>query len=150
MRILIQECLKGSVSIDNEVVGSIEEGEVIFVGFTAGDDERIVDRMLDKLWKLRIFKDAAGKTNLNLEQHGGRILCISQFTLYADVSQGNRPSFVYALGGRMSEPLYDYFCNKLLERMPAAQFGRFGADMKVSLINDGPFTILLDSKEIFK
>lgn len=150
MRILIQECLKGSVSIDGEVVGSIQDGEVIFVGFTQDDDEKIADRMLEKMLKLRIFKDESGKTNLNLEQHGGRILCISQFTLYADLSQGNRPSFVNALGGKLSEPLYDYFCKKLLERMPDTQFGRFGADMKVSLVNDGPFTILLDSKEIFR
>ncbi len=150
MRILIQECLKASVTIDSEVVGKIDEGEVIFVGFTAGDDETTIDRMLDKLLKLRIFSDANGKTNLNLADHGGNILCISQFTLYADVSKGNRPSFVNALGGAYSKPLYDSFCRKLTQRMPNTQFGVFGADMKVSLINDGPFTILLDSKELEK
>ncbi|MCR4698335.1 MAG: D-tyrosyl-tRNA(Tyr) deacylase [Bacilli bacterium] len=150
MRILIQECLKASVTIDSKVVGSISEGEVIFVGFTAGDDERIIDKMIEKLLKLRIFEDENGKTNLNLEAHGGKILCISQFTLYADLSQGNRPSFVNALGGSKSEPLYNYFCKKLSEVRPDTQYGVFGADMKVNLINNGPFTIMLDSKEVIK
>ena len=149
MRILIQECLEGSVTIDRHVVGSIKNGEVIFVSFTHGDDESICDRMLDKLLKLRIFEDEEGKTNLSLDQIGGNILCISQFTLYADLSHGNRPSFVSALGEEGSKPLFDYFSKKLQERMPSARFGVFGADMKVSLINDGPFTIWLDSKEIF-
>jgi D-tyrosyl-tRNA(Tyr) deacylase len=150
MRILIQECLKASVTIDSKVVGSISEGEVIFVGFTAGDDERIIDKMIEKLLKLRIFEDENGKTNLNLEVHGGKILCISQFTLYADLSQGNRPSFVNALGGSKSEPLYNYFCKRLSEVRPDTQYGVFGADMKVNLINNGPFTIMLDSKEVIK
>lgn len=148
MRILIQECLKASVTIDNVVVGSIEHGEVIFVGFTLGDNQDIVDKMLDKLYKLRIFKDENDKTNLNIDQINGNILCISQFTLYADLSKGNRPSFVNALKGEYSKPLYDYFCEKLKLHFPNAQFGRFGADMKVSLINDGPFTIMMDSKEV--
>lgn len=150
MRILIQECLEARVTIDNQIVGQINKGEVIFVGFTFGDDEKTIDMMLDKLLKLRIFKDENGKTNLNLSDHGGGILCISQFTLYADMKKGNRPSFVNALGGSMSEPLYDSFCHKLFSRVKEVQFGVFGADMKVSLINDGPFTILLDSKELEK
>lgn len=150
MRILIQECLKASVTIDNKVVGSIEKGEVLFVGFADGDNETTLDKMLDKLLKLRIFEDENGKTNNSLAQYGGDILCISQFTLYADLSQGNRPSFVKALKSDLSEPLFNLFCQKLKERMPSTQFGVFGADMKVSLINDGPFTILLDSKELFK
>lgn len=150
MRILIQECLKASVTIEGKTVGNISQGEVIFVGFTQGDDENIIDKMLEKLFKLRIFEDENGKTNWNLEKHGGNILCISQFTLYADVSQGNRPSFTKALGGQFSKPLYDDFCKKLKEKMPDSQFGIFGADMKVELINNGPFTILMDSKEIIK
>ena len=148
MRILIQECLQAEVVIDNKTVGKIDNGEVLFVGFTSGDDDKLIDKMTEKLFKLRIFPDSQGKTNLNLEDHGGRILCISQFTLYADCAS-NRPSFCKALGGKEAKPLYDYFCQKLLERRKDTQFGIFGADMKVHLINDGPFTILLDSKEVF-
>lgn len=150
MKILIQECLKASVAIDDEIHGEISKGEVIFVGFTIDDDEKIIDKMLDKLLKLRIFKDENDKTNLNIFDYGGNILCVSQFTLYANTVKGNRPSFTSALGGEKSKPLYDLFCQKLLERMPNAKFGVFGADMKVSLINDGPFTIMLDSKELEK
>ena len=149
MRILIQECLKASVTIDGKVHSSIDQGEVLFVGFTQGDDENIIDKMLDKLFKLRIFEDENGKTNLDLAKHGGNILAISQFTLYADMSQGNRPSFVKALPASESEPLYNVFCKKIAERLPTVQFGVFGADMKVDLINDGPFTLLMDSKELF-
>lgn len=148
MRILIQECLKGKVTIGEKTVGEIGRGEVIFVSFTEGDNEEILDRMLEKLLKLRIFADENGKTNLTLADIKGNILCVSQFTLYADMHKGNRPSFTHALGGKLSEPLYDAFCKKLLAVMPEAQFGRFGADMKVSLTNDGPFTLWLDSKEV--
>jgi D-tyrosyl-tRNA(Tyr) deacylase len=150
MRILIQECLRGEVAIDGKIISQIGKGEVIFVGFTQGDDERLCDWMLEKMLKLRIFMDANGKTNLSLDQVGGTVLCVSQFTLYADLSEGNRPAFVHALGGALSEPLYDYFSKRLSERIPSAQYGRFGADMKVTLTNDGPFTILLDSKELGK
>lgn len=150
MKILIQECLRGKVTVDSNVVGQIQNGEVIFVGFTTGDNEEIIDKMLEKLFKLRIFKDENGKTNINLEQTGGNILCISQFTLYADLTQGNRPSFVDALKGEESEKLYEYTKTKLKERLPDVQFGIFGADMKVELVNDGPFTIFMDSKELIK
>lgn len=150
MKILIQECLRGKVTVDSNVVGQIQNGEVIFVGFTTGDNEEIIDKMLEKLFKLRIFKDENGKTNINLEQTGGNILCISQFTLYADLTQGNRPSFVNALKGKESEKLYEYTKTKLKERLPDVQFGIFGADMKVELVNDGPFTIFMDSKELIK
>ncbi len=150
MRILIQECLSASVSVDDRIVGEISSGEIIFVSFTQGDDEQILDKMLEKMLKLRIFSDENGKTNLNLDDHGGEILCVSQFTLYADLSQGNRPSFVHALKGEEAHQLYDLFAKKLLEKKPKTQFGIFGADMKVSLVNDGPFTIWLDSKEIMK
>lgn len=149
MRILLQECLKASVTIDGNIVSSIGRGEVLLVGFTSGDDEAIIDKMISKLLKLRIFPDANGKTNLSLEQINGELLAVSQFTLYADVTHGNRPSFVDALGGKESEPLYNYFKKKLLELKPDTKFGVFGADMKVNLINDGPFTLSLDSKELF-
>lgn len=150
MRLLVQECLEASVVIDDKEVGHIGKGEVIFVGFTQGDDEAVMDKMLDKLLKLRIFEDDQGKTNRNLQQHGGNILCVSQFTLYADLTQGNRPSFANALSARFSEPLYNTFRKKLSERMPSTQYGVFGADMKVHLINDGPFTLWLDSKELIR
>ncbi len=150
MRILIQECLEGKVTIDGLVHGEIGNGEVLFVGFTNDDTTSIVDKMVEKLFKLRIFKDDCDKTNWNLEKTGGNILCISQFTLFADITQGNRPSFVNAMKGEESEKLYDYFCSKLKQRLPGCQFGVFGADMKVELINDGPFTILMDSKELFE
>ncbi len=150
MRILIQECLSARVTVEGKVVGEISSGEVVFISFTQGDDESILDKMLDKMLKLRIFSDEHGKTNLNLDDHGGEILCVSQFTLYADLSKGNRPSFIHALKGEEAKRLYDLFTKKLLERKPKTQFGIFGADMKVSLVNDGPFTIWLDSKEILK
>ena len=150
MRLLIQECLNGSVDIDGKCVGQIGRGEVIFVGFTQGDDEKIVDRMIDKLLKLRIFADENGKTNLSLADIDGELLLVSQFTLYADLTSGNRPSFVKALKGSQSEPLYASFVKKMEEKLPGkTRKGVFGADMKVHLVNDGPFTILLDSKELW-
>jgi len=149
MRLLIQECRQGSVTIDGKEISRIERGEVVFVGFTAGDDEVIIGKMVEKLLKLRIFADANGKTNLSLDAIHGNILAVSQFTLYADLTQGNRPSFLNALAGPHAVTLYDSFCAKLKEKVPLCQFGIFGADMKVNLINDGPFTILLDSKELF-
>lgn len=148
MRILVQECLSAEVRSEGELLGSIQKGEVIFVSFTQSDDENICQKMLSKLLKLRIFPDENGKTNLNLTQVSGEILCVSQFTLYADLSQGNRPSFVKAQGGERAKYLYDHFCDLLKKEIANAQFGRFGADMKVQLINDGPFTIWLDSQEV--
>lgn len=150
MRILIQECLKASVTVDGNLISEIDNGEVIFVGFTLGDDEKVLDKMLDKLLKLRIFDDENGKTNYNLAQKGGKILCVSQFTLYADLTQGNRPSFVKAMKSEESEPLYELWKKKLSALLPETQYGIFGADMKVNLINNGPFTIWLDSEEIFR
>ncbi len=150
MRLLIQECLQGKVVIDGKTVGEIGRGEVVLVGFTTGDDEKIIDRMIDKLLKLRIFADENGKTNLSLADIDGKLLLVSQFTLYADLSSGNRPSFVKALPGSQSEPLFGLFAKKMDERMPGKiEKGVFGADMKVHLINDGPFTVLLDSKELW-
>lgn len=149
MRLLIQECLEGSVTISGKVVSSIQNGEVIFVGFTQGDNEEILDKRLAKRIKLRIFKDAEGKTNLSLSQVNGQVLCVSQFTLYADISKGNRPSFQSALKGDEAKILYECFCKKL-SKYVEARFGVFGEDRKVRLINDGPFTIFMDSKEICK
>ncbi len=148
MRILIQECLKASVTIDGNVYSSIGKGEVVFVSFTMGDTSSTIRHMIDKMLKLRIFSDENGKTNYDLSQHGGTVLVVSQFTLYADIRKGNRPSFVNALGGENSKHLYDEFCQQLSERVEGVKTGVFGADMKVELINDGPFTIWMDSKEL--
>ncbi len=148
MRILIQECLKASVTIDGNVYSSIGKGEVVFVSFTMGDTSSTISHMIDKMLKLRIFSDENGKTNYDLSQHGGTVLVVSQFTLYADIKKGNRPSFVNAMGGENSKQLYDEFCQQLSERVEGVKTGVFGADMKVELINDGPFTIWMDSKEL--
>ena len=148
MRILIQVVKNANVVVDNKLVSEINKGELILVGFTKGDDEKVIDFMIEKLLKLRIFPDKDGKTNLNISQIDGEILAVSQFTLYADLTQGNRPSFVNALNYNDTLPLYDYFVNRISNVYPKVKFGIFGADMKVSLINDGPFTITLDSKEL--
>ena len=150
MRFVIQCVENAEVEIEGKVTGKIGKGFLVLAGISEADTRETADRMLEKMIKLRIFEDENGKTNLNLASHGGKILCISQFTLYADVSQGNRPSFVKALGGEKSKPLYDYFCKKLSELRPDTQYGVFGADMKVSLVNNGPFTIMLDSQEVMK
>ncbi len=149
MRILLQECLEAKLTIDGKLISSIGHGEVLFVGYTQGDRLETNDKMLKKLLNLRIFADSNGKTNLSLDTFGGEILCVSQFTLYADLRKGNRPSFTNALPGKESEPLYEDFKKKLSLAHPKNQYGVFGADMKVNLINDGPFTLLLDSKELF-
>ena len=149
MRILIQECLQASVVVNGKEISSIHNGEVIFVGFTQGDNERIRDKRLSKRRKLRIFSDENGKTNLSLDQTNGDILCVSQFTLYAKLEKGNRPSFERARKGDEAKILYDRFCKKI-KKVAKAQFGIFGADRKVHLINDGPFTIFRDSKELVK
>ncbi len=149
MRVLIQVVKDAKVSIDQQVVATIGKGLVYFVGFSINDDNKIVDRMVDKLVKLRIFSDENGKTNLNIVQVAGTILSISQFTLYGDVKGGNRPSFVHALAGQDSEKLYDYFNEKLRDLGYDIKTGVFGADMEVNLTNTGPFTLLLDSEELY-
>ena len=148
MRILIQEARDAKVEVGGETVGSIPFGEVVLVGFTQGDDERIIDRMISKMLNLRIFPDQDGNTNLNLAKVGGSVLAVSQFTLYADVTKGNRPSFVHSLPKEEASKLFDVFKSKLKERVPLAQFGVFHAEMLVSFTNVGPFTVLLDSKEL--
>lgn len=149
MRIVIQNVTEASVSIDGKIVGKISRGFCIFVGFTNTDNEEMVDKMINKMIGLRLFMDENGKTNLSLKDIGGEILSISQFTLYGSVKDGRRPSFVNAMRPENAKPLYDYF-NKVLESTGIhVEKGVFGADMKVSLINDGPFTTLLDSEELF-
>lgn len=150
MRFVIQRVKEASVTVDNEIIGKIGHGLLVFVGVSDTDDTKIADKMIDKLVKLRIFDDAEGKTNLSISDVGGEFLIISQFTLYADCRKGNRPSFTSAGKPDLANELYEYIISQIRDRGFKAEHGEFGADMKVSLLNDGPFTILLDSDEIVK
>lgn len=148
MKIVIQRVLEAKVEVDNVVKGSVNRGFLLFLGVANDDTKEIADKMIEKVSKLRIFEDENGKTNLDINQVGGEVLVISQFTLYADCRKGNRPSFINAGAPAMAEDLYEYVLTRCKELFSVTQSGVFGADMKVSLVNDGPFTIVLDSKEI--
>ena len=150
MRFLVQRVKNASVSVDGEVIGSIGKGLLVFVGVRDDDTEQIADKLTDKLSKLRIFEDQDGKTNLSVADVGGSFLVISQFTLYADMRRGNRPSFVRAGAPDMANELYEYVLKRLKDMGFETQHGSFGADMKVELLNDGPFTVMMDSDEIVK
>ena len=145
MRFIIQRVKHASVSVDGEAVGKIGRGYLVLIGVCDADDEAVADKMVDKMIKLRINKDAAGKTNLALADVDGGLLLVSQFTLYANCKKGNRPSFVDAGSPEHAEALYEYIIERCRERVPVVQTGSFGAEMAVELLNDGPFTILLDS-----
>ena len=147
MRFLIQRVSSASVEIDGNIVGAINQGFCVFVGISNSDTKEIADKMIRKMINLRIFSDENGKTNLSLSTVDGELLIISQFTLYADCSHGNRPSFLEAGKPEPSEELYRYILEKCRESVPKVEHGEFGADMKVSLVNDGPFTIWLDSDD---
>ena len=147
MRLVIQRSKDASVTVDNKVVGKIDSGFVILVGFTEGDAEEIIDKMISKVINLRIFDDEDGVMNKSLLDVGGSILSISQFTLYADTRKGRRPSYIKALRGEESTILYDKWNQNLRKTGITIETGIFGADMKVSLINDGPITIVMDSGE---
>ena len=147
MKVVIQRSKNASVEVDNKVVGKIDKGLVILVGFTENDNENIIDKMVNKVINLRIFDDENGVMNKSLLDGNGGILSISQFTLYADTKKGRRPSYIKALRGEESTILYDIWNNKLKEAGINVETGIFGADMKVSLINDGPVTIIIDSEE---
>ena len=151
MKILIQRVKKASVSIENEVVGTIDKGLLLFVGFTHDDNEQVIEQMAKKCVELRIFNDDNNKINLSLLDIGGEILSISQFTLYANCLKGRRPSFEKSEKPDSAVNHYNYF-NEYLRRNfnIIVQEGVFGEDMKISLINDGPLTIILDSEEIIK
>lgn len=149
MKLVIQKVSQSSVSVNQKVCGSIGHGYMILVGISNDDTNTIVERMIDKLIGLRIFEDEEGKLNLSLLDVGGAILSISQFTLYANCKKGRRPSFIDAAKGVVSKPLYDYFNTILIDMGIHVEQGVFGADMKVSLVNEGPVTIILDSKELF-
>lgn len=144
MRVLVQRCLEASCVVDNETIGSIDRGLVLFVGFTAGDGIENIDYLVKKIVNLRIFDDSDGVMNQSiLEQSNYKILSISQFTLYGDTKKGNRPSYINALGGNEAIKLYDLF-NKELSKYIGVETGKFGADMKIHLVNDGPVTIWLE------
>lgn len=148
MRFVIQRVQHASVTIDGEVKGKIGKGFLVLVGVGMDDDERVADKLVQKLVNMRIFEDENGKTNLALKDVGGELLLVSQFTLYADCKKGNRPSFTRAGKPEQAEKLYEYMIQKCREEISVVEQGEFGADMKVELLNDGPFTILLDSEEI--
>ncbi len=148
MKFLIQRVLSAEVSVDKSIVGQIEKGLLVLIGISDTDTKEIADKMLKKLIGLRIFDDSEGKTNLNLEAVSGSILMVSQFTLYADCKKGNRPSFTRAGAPDKANALYEYILTECRKSVTHVECGVFGADMKVSLINDGPFTIILDSDEI--
>lgn len=150
MKVVVQLVRRASVSIDEQIVSSIVKGYLLLVGLTPGDDIRIAQKMADKIVKLRVFPDENGKTNLSLSQVGGSILSVSQFTLYGSVKEGNRPSFVSAMRPDEARVLYEEFYSYLKTLVPSLQGGVFQADMVVSLENDGPFTLVLDSKELFE
>ncbi|MBS6517611.1 MAG: D-tyrosyl-tRNA(Tyr) deacylase [Clostridium sp.] len=148
MKIVLQRVTHASVTVDGEVIGSIGQGFLVLLGVCDTDTEAIADKMVDKLCKLRIFQDEQGKTNLSLADVGGELLVVSQFTLYADCKKGNRPSFVKAGAPDMANRLYEYVVEKCRGYVSRVEHGEFGADMKVELLNDGPFTLVLDSEEI--
>ena len=149
MRLVVQKVSQSSVKIEGEIVGAIDKGYMVLVGITNGDDELLVEKMVDKLVNLRIFEDENDKLNLSLLDVGGSVLSISQFTLYANCKKGRRPSFIDAAKPDISSPLYDFFNKKLEEKGINVERGVFGAMMEVSLINDGPVTIILDSDKLF-
>jgi D-tyrosyl-tRNA(Tyr) deacylase len=146
MRIIIQRVLEAKVTVEGNCIGSIGKGYLILLGVGAEDTKEIADRYIDKIIKLRIFADENGKTNLSLQDVRGEVLVVSQFTLYADCKKGNRPDFIHAGDAVKANELYEYVLSSMKERLGKVESGEFGADMKVSLINDGPFTIILDER----
>ena len=144
MRVVVQKTKEASVIVEDRLINKIDSGLVVLIGFTETDNEAIIDKMISKITKLRIFEDENNVMNLSVIDLKKEILAISQFTLYGNPYNGNRPSYIEALNGDKAKPLYDYFikeCNKIVPTYP----GIFGADMKISLINDGPTTIIIDS-----
>ena len=148
MRFVIQRVTSAKVDIDGETKGSIGKGFAVLIGIGKGDDEAVADKLISKMIGLRIFEDSEGKTNLDLAQVGGGLLLVSQFTLYADCKKGHRPGFTDACEPKRAEELYGYIVKKCSEAVSEVGCGEFGADMKVTLTNDGPFTIILDSDRL--
>ena len=148
MNLVILRVTEASVSIEENCVGKIGRGYLVLLGVGEGDNEEIAEKMFEKMMKLRIFADEDGKTNCSIRDVKGELLIVSQFTLYADCRKGNRPSFIKAGKPDRAKELYEYFLQLAEERYGSCEHGEFGADMQVSLCNDGPFTIVLDSEEI--
>ena len=148
MKFLVQRVNNASVTIDNELFSSINHGYLVLIGISNDDTKEIADKMIQKLINLRIFDDEQGKTNLSIKDVNGEILLVSQFTLYANCRKGNRPSFINAGSPDCANNLYEYIIEACKKEIPVVSTGVFGADMKVNLENDGPFTVMLDSDEI--
>ena len=148
MRFVVQRVTHASVTVDGNVIGKIGQGFMVLIGVSDEDTKETADKMVKKLLGLRIFEDENGKTNLDIHTVGGSLLLISQFTLYADCEHGNRPSFIKAGKPDMANEMYEYIIAKCREQVETVETGEFGADMKVELLNDGPFTILLDSDQL--
>ena len=149
MRLVVQNSINASCEVNNNIVGKISHGFVVLVGFTHDDNKEIVEKMAAKFLSMRVFEDENGKTNLSLKDIDGEILSISQFTLYASLKDGRRPSFVNAMEPSKANELYEYFNSLLIKEGYHVEKGVFGADMKIKLTNNGPFTTILDSKELF-
>ena len=147
MKFVIQKVSYASVTVEERVIGKIGKGFLVLIGVAEDDTREIADKLIKKLLGLRIFEDSDGKTNLSLRDVDGSLLLVSQFTLYADCKKGNRPSFTKAGNPTLANELYEYIIDKCRAEFPV-ETGSFGADMKVELLNDGPFTIILDSAEI--
>lgn len=148
MRFVIQRVAHASVTVDKQCIGKIEKGLLVLIGVADTDTKEIADKMIKKLLGLRIFEDEQGKTNLDIHTVDGALLLVSQFTLYADCKRGNRPGFTRAGKPDMAGAMYQYIIEACKEQIEVVEHGKFGADMKVELLNDGPFTILLDSAEL--
>ena len=144
MKLVVQRVLEASVEVDSEIVGKIDKGFLVLIGIKKVDTKEAADYLVKKLCNLRDFSDEDGKMNLNLKKVGGKLLIVSQFTLYGDCKDGNRPSFIEAARPEEAIPLYEYFCNECEKNNIEVQRGIFGADMKVKLLNDGPVTILME------
>ena len=148
MKFVIQRVSQSSVAVDGEIIGQIGKGFMVLIGVSDEDTQETADKMIRKMVGLRIFEDENGKTNLSLADVNGSLLLISQFTLYANCKKGNRPSFIEAGAPDKANALYEYIIAKCREVVPIVETGSFGADMKVSLVNDGPFTIILESEKL--
>ena len=148
MKFVIQRVKEASCTVDGSITGQINKGFCVLIGVSNEDSKEIADKMIKKLIGMRIFEDENGKTNLALKDVGGSLLLISQFTLYADCKKGNRPSFINAGNPELANRLYEYIIEECQKEVPIVEKGIFGADMKISLINDGPFTIVLDSADL--
>lgn len=148
MRFVIQRVNNAGVTVDGNKISEIQKGLLVLAGISDEDTPQVADKMIRKLIGMRIFEDQEGKTNLDLKSVDGSLLIVSQFTLYADCKKGNRPSFIRAGKPALAESLYEYIIRQCKKEIPVVEHGIFGADMKVSLINDGPFTIVLDSIDL--